>query len=294
MRLSHKHFLKMKRKSSMPTVTDIQNKKTKQDETSSSGNETASTGTIVNPILANIFNRSMDGSSTPVLVSSLSAPSISDNSCIPAITGSNTGKSGYQALAQRAAGHGIRHKFHTATAVIPPKKPESSGTTRPLPMTAPPSLPTQMFQPSLKPSSSTTNTASSSTFALKEASNANLSQLECNYRSSLNQSNDALSILYNIDADPTPLSQMRDQDFIDGPGTAVYGSTSGTFSHHDSSLVDLAMFLPCDGTEFTNTNNTVGAGVSDSEEVTFDFIDFPNPDLFQDHGFSPDNLSDPD
>lgn len=106
-----------------------------------------------------------------------------------------------------------------------------------------------------------------------EASNDSLSQLESNFRNSLNESCDNLTQSYNnlgsvTDTDPTPLSMMRstesseNMDFYSG------------FLSRNSSLIDLAMLAPIDEAM------PIQCDEDSNDFASFGFIDFPNPDAF--------------
>jgi hypothetical protein len=94
-----------------------------------------------------------------------------------------------------------------------------------------------------------------------------LSQLENNFRNSLNEEPDAAV----GDSDPTPLSQMRND-----PTASPYDFTG--FLHRDNSLVDLAMIPISDdkGNEFGYSDTNLDHGLT--------FVDFPYTDVFGDTG----------
>jgi hypothetical protein len=148
-----------------------------------------------------------------------------------------------QELARAAAGRGIRHSLAGAAA--------STGAASPA---AEPAAAIRQGEPDGATRALQAATAASS-FALPMS--ASLSQLELNYRNSINEM--AENRLF-AEAEPTPLNEM----LVAAPR---YG-----FLSRDSSLIDLAMIPPVDGDgDAPRTSHSIGGF-----GLGFDFLD-PDP-----------------
>jgi hypothetical protein len=137
-----------------------------------------------------------------------------------------------QELARAAAGRGIRHSLASAAAAAGASSAESEAAGQ-----------------QGEPDSATRALQAASAFTLPV--NASLSQLELNYRNSINE---LVENSLFADAEPTPLNEMM---------APRYG-----FLSRDSSLIDLAMIPPVDDSDTPRTH---------SDGLCLNF-DFPDPD----------------
>lgn len=184
----------------------------------------------------------------PVLVGILQRSSMSGGSA----SAEQPVTSAYQAVAQAAVGRGIRHGYSGVASVLPPRLPSS------------------------KSASTEHSTSASKTQSEFGIVNNPLSQLVTNYQNTLNDMSDDnnMSADHNYsnetEMDPTPINQMTEVPF------------AGFLSREDS-LIDLAMIpIPDNGVDNPagNLMNPPMEGSAGSEEDGFNFIDFPNPDLY--------------
>jgi hypothetical protein len=261
----------------IPQDKDSLGKKTKPNELDVKNHATRQPSvTQVNPVLAGIFNRNKDAIQQMGTQSSSSGHSTRLGSSHPTNNSPGT-PVGFHAIAQTAVGRGIRHGFPNP---LKPSGPvplqlqasvvsNNSGTQASVSNRIAPNSRIQYADEfdctSMPGITNSTTTDFHGSFSNRDC----LSQLESNFLHSYTQAGtDALE--FTGDADPTPLSQMRN--------TASSDTFTG-FLSRNSSLVDLAMIVP------------VHEGHSDvqtDESSMFDFIDFPNPDVFS--GSSPSNI----
>jgi hypothetical protein len=165
---------------------------------------------------------------------------------------------GHKAVARAAVGKGIRHAFAAVATAA------AGGVASATPQGA----------AAAEGGGCTTalNAISSSSFTFPEQTSRCLSQLEDNYRNSLNDLTAAETIAAGTD--PTPLDQMQMQQ----SSTASAPSDSMTFTcflSRNSSLIDLAM-LPSieDGLPPSTDQSKGGEGGGDMEG--YGFVDFPH------------------
>jgi hypothetical protein len=201
--------------------------------------------TVVNPVLAGIYNRSSrhvkkqpPPASSESTANTVTASTAARTACAPT-SGAMIGA--HQALARRAVGKGIRHNFGG---------PASTTTT------------TQPFTAQLPPSTHPVNS---------------LAELASNYQTSLLKSSDDEVLDENEDDDdPTPLSQMQGRvgSYFDDNTGAYAGLLS-----RNSSLIDLAMIAPVDDDDTMDESSSMAAAAADTSTRGFGFVDFPNPEV---------------
>jgi hypothetical protein len=276
---------------------EIQGRKTRHDSSESSHPREQSLsaelpdGTPVNPILAGIFIRTKDAMKR---MSNASTSASQPTTCTIDTTGraiTNThvtvssstgttlappaGSNSFQVLAQTAVGRGIRHGYMASSPQVAgntDNTSEKQGRTYSsdaTPFVSDKESATHISQAASQylTENSSTSYVNSSTFDFKDSENNNsLSQLASNFRNSMNQSEDNL-LPFNS-TDPTPLSQMINDNEMD--------DMFNGFLSRNSSLVELAMLHPFeyDFEAYERLNET------NVEVKGFDFIDFPNPHLY--------------
>lgn len=231
------------RKTSVSTsAKEKQPKKPKTPSTSM-----ATTAGNVNPVLAGILQRSTQGQRPQGQTVNNGAVRKSSDPSVPS----------HIAVAQAAVGRGIRHNY---TARLPPNVPTATPRrdVNP-PMTASPVNPRGAARSYSSSSQVQTQPAPSGT----RTSSTPLSQLVTNYQNTLQDMSSSNAPAESTD--PTPLNEMQEP-------------YSGFLSREDS-LIDLAM-IPIVDYSGEQSEPALEDGAQNEDDISFNFIDFPNPDVY--------------
>jgi hypothetical protein len=264
------HLSCIQRKTAITTRDARSNKKTK-DGTATTATTTkrrtsseSSIAPTVNPVLVGILHRTTGSMGaapvlsnrgalpTAVLSTSISLkpmPIVLPNASAAVLDAQGQG---HKAVARAAVGKGIRHSFAAAAAAAPQQGSTAA---------------------SEGGGCAALNAIITSSFTFPEHTSSSLSQLEDNYRNSLNDLTAAEAIAAGTD--PTPLDQMQMQQ--SSPTSAPSDSMNFTcFLSRNSSLIDLAMLPSIEDGLPPSIDHSKGGGGDGGDMDGYGFVDFPH------------------